>query len=176
MASFYIPNQQTTNSYPATSQEYLNSYNSLAGLVPVYNDEAQKQAAIASISKQYNDLVNSTIEDFDRRGMLGSGAFAKYITNNANYGLGQGLASYQGQAEANANTYNLQRTQQQQAAMQSIMAQQQAAQNAKTQQDQFKQQMLYSQQQQDQKNQLAQDALKQQKINANRAAGKPDWW
>jgi hypothetical protein len=169
-------NKNNNNIEPLTSQGYLDNYNSLQGLVPAYNNAAQNQASTNKITKDYNDLTQQTINDFDRRGMLGSGAFAKYMTNNVNYGLGQGLASYQGQAESNANTYNLQTAGLQQTAMQNILAQQEAAQANQIKQSQFDKQLNYNNQQQDVKNQIAQELLKQQKIAANRAAGKPDWW
>ena len=161
---------------PLTSQGYLSNYNSLQGLIPAYNDAAQNQASRNKITKDYNDLTQQTINDFDRRGMLGSGAFAKYMTNNVNYGLGQGLASYQGQAESNANTYNLQTAGLQQTAMQNILAQQEAAQANQLKQSQFNQQLNYNIKQQELENQIAQEQLEQQKIAANRAAGRADWY
>lgn len=168
----YIPKQSTTDN----AQGYLTNYNTLSGLVPEYNTEAQKTAAMNEITKNYNDLVKQTMEGFDKRGMLGSGAFADYMAKNVNYGLGQGLASYQGQAEQNANAYNLQKAGLQQTAMQNLLTQQRAAQESQLKQDQFNQQMAYNQQKTNMANQLAQEQMRQQKIQQNRAAGRPDWW
>jgi hypothetical protein len=171
------PKDNTSNKVePITSQGYLDNYNTLQGLVPAYNNAAQNQASTNKITKDYNDLVQQTMNDYDRRGMLGSGAFAKYMTNNVDYGLGQGLAAYQGQAESNANAYNLQTAGLQQTAMQNILAQQEAAQGNQLKQSQFNQQLNYNKQKLALENQIAQEELKQKKIAANRAAGKPDYW
>jgi uncharacterized protein YbjQ (UPF0145 family) len=130
----------------------------------MYSDVAQKKAAINEISKNYNELALSKMNEYNRRGMLGSSVFGEDMNQQVNYGLGQSLASYEGQSEANRNN-----------AMQNLIKQKQDADNAKINQSQFAQTMAYNQAQATQKNKLLQQ---EQRFNQDkqRYPNNSSWW
>lgn len=143
--------------------------------LPAYNDEAQKQASINEITKNYNDLALATMNRYNDRNMLGSSAFGEDMNKQVNYGLGQSLASYQGQAEANKNQYNVQGASLAQSAMNNLVNQQQQAQANQLKNMQFQQQLNYQKQRDIIQDRQQQDLLRYNQ-NKQKYPNNPSWW
>lgn len=121
------------------------------------NKEAIPAGGLNMLTHDYNQTVAKTVNNLNRRGLFGSSIASEDI-GKVNYAFGQGAATLAAK-EAESQQKNLIEFQ-------------------KLQQEQgiFGQKMQYLQQQQSYKNQFQQEQLKMQKTEANRAAGRPDWW
>lgn len=157
IGNYYNPSNYLKSGYGNTYSYGGNSLYNPSGSQYDTNQQAIHTAAINKLQNDYKQSVQSTVNNLNRRGLFGSSIASEDI-GKTNYAMGQAEATLAGQEAKTeqANFLELQKLQ--------------------TQQAQFQQQMAFQREQQKFQNMLAQAQLKQQKINANREAGRPDWW